>query len=86
MFERKNINYNLHSQPDFVILKVKTVYKGSNSIRYFGPIMWSLMPKEVKNCDTLASSISKIRQWGPDACSCRICKNFIPKVRFIATN
>ena len=86
LFERKNINYNLHSEPDFVILKVKTVYKGSNSIRYFGPIMWSLMPKEVKNCDTLASSISKIRQWGPDACPCRICKNFIPKVRFIATN
>ena len=32
LFERKNVNYNLRSQPDFVILQVKTVYKGSNLI------------------------------------------------------
>ena len=43
-FERKNINHNLRSQPDFVISQIKTVYKGSNSIRYCGPIIWSLMP------------------------------------------
>ena len=62
LFKRKNINNNLRSQSDFVILQIKTVYKGSNSIRYFGPIIWSLMPKEIKKCDTLASFINKIRQ------------------------
>ena len=50
--------------------KLKAVYKGSNSVRYFGPIIYSLKPKEIKNCDTLASFISKIRQWRPDACLC----------------
>ena len=39
LFERKNINYNLRSQPDFVIPQVKSVYKGLNSLRYFGPII-----------------------------------------------
>ena len=53
--KEKNINYNLRSQPDFVIPHVKTVYQGSNSVRYFGPIIWSLVPKEIKNYDTLAS-------------------------------
>ena len=48
LFERKNSNYNLRSQPDFVILQVKSVYKGSNSLRYFGPIIWNLIPKEIK--------------------------------------
>ena len=85
LFERKNISYSLRSQPDFVILQVKTVYKGSNSLRYFGPIIWSLIPKKIKSCDTLASFISNIRQWRPDACPCRICKNFIPNVGFIET-
>ena len=33
LFERKNINYSLHSQPDYVIPQIKTVYKGSNSIQ-----------------------------------------------------
>ena len=73
LFERKNINYNLRSQPDFVIPQVKSVYKGSNSLRYFGPIIWNLIPKETKTCDTLASFVSKIRQWRPNACPCRIC-------------
>ena len=66
--------------------KDKAVYKGSNSLPYFGPIIWSLIPKKIKNCDTLASFISKIRQWRPDASPCRICKNFIPNVGFIETN
>ena len=61
LFERKNISYSLRSQPDFVIPQVKTVYKGSNSLLYFGPIIWRLIPKEIKNCDTLTSFKSKIR-------------------------
>ena len=85
LFERKNISYSLRSQPDFAIPQVKTVYKGSNSLRYFGPIIWSLIPKKIKSCDTLASFISNIRQWRPDACPCRICKNFIPDVGLIET-
>ena len=32
LFERKNIYYNLCSQPDFVIPQVRTVYKGPNSL------------------------------------------------------
>ena len=46
-FERKNVSYNLRSQPDFVIPQVKTVYEGSNSLRYFGPIIWRLIPTEL---------------------------------------
>ena len=71
LFGRKNFNYNLRSQPD----SVKSVYKGSNSLRYFGLIISSLIPKEIKNCDTLASFVSKIRQWTPDGYPCRICMN-----------
>ena len=36
-FERKNVSYNLRSQPDFVIPQVKTVYEGSNSFS----ILWT---------------------------------------------
>ena len=32
LFERKDINYNLHSQPDLVMPQIKTVDKGSNSL------------------------------------------------------
>ena len=63
LFVRNHSNYNLGSQSDFVIPEVKTVYLGSDSLRYFGPIICSLIPKEKKYSDSLDSFIRKIRQW-----------------------
>ena len=83
LFERKNISYNLRSQPEFVIPQINTVYKGANSIQDFGPIIWNLIPKEIKSCDTLVSFISKISQWRSNVCPCRTCKNFIPNIGFL---
>ena len=54
----------------FTISKVKTVYKGFNSLRYFGPIIWDLVPTEIKYCDSLENFTTKIRQWKPDSCPC----------------
>ena len=86
LFERKNIHYNLCSQPDFVIPQAKTIYKGSDLLQYFGPIIWSFTPKKITNCDRLASFISKIRKWRLDTCPCRICNNSTHNVGFIETN
>ena len=47
-FTRNNNGYYLHSESDFVIPQIRTVLKGSNSIRYFGPIIWKLIPEELK--------------------------------------
>ena len=60
LFIRNHINYNLRSQSDFVIPQIKTVYNGTNSLRYFGPIIWNLIPKEIKYSDSLESFIGKI--------------------------
>ena len=46
-------SYNLHLKPDFVIPQVRTVLKGSNSARYYGPIIWSLVPEEIRYADSL---------------------------------
>ena len=86
MFIRNHINYNLRSQSDFVIPQIKTVYNGINSLRYFGPIIWNLIPKEIKYSDSLESFIGKIRQWKPSVCPCRLCKTFTPNVGFLETN
>ena len=82
LFTKKENPYNLRSQLDFTVPKVKTVYKSFNSLRYFGPKIWNLVPTEIKYCDSLENFTSKIRQWKPDSCPCRLCKNFIPNVGF----
>ena len=86
LFIRNHINYNLRSQSDFVIPQTKTVYNGTNTLRYFGPIIWNLIPKEIKYSDSLESFIGKIRQWKPSVCPCRLCKTFILNVGFLETN
>ena len=72
LFVRNDSNYNLRSQSDFVIPEVKTVCEGSNSLWYFGPVIWNLIPKEIKYSDLLDSFIRKIRQWKPNSCPCRL--------------
>ena len=63
---RRNINsYNLPLKPDFVIPQVRTVLKGSNSIRYYGPIICSLVPEEIRYTDSLEKFKNKIRRWKP---------------------
>ena len=83
LFTRNDVSYNLRSQSDFIIPRVKTVYKGLDSLRYFGPTIWNLIPKEIKYCDSLENFTTKIRQWKPDNCPCRLCKIFIPNVGFL---
>ena len=85
LFTRNNRTYYLLSKSDFVIPRVRTVFKGSSSISKYGPIIWNLVPREIKCLDTLESLKSKIRMWKPKDCLCCICKNYIPKVGFLET-
>ena len=70
---------------DLVIPQIKTVFKGSNSIRYYGPVIWNLVPAEMKYVDSLETCKSRIRMWKPNNCPYRICKNYVPNVGFLET-
>ena len=73
---------SLRSQNHLVIPQVNTVLKGKNSIRYFGPVIWNLIPHEIRNLKTLNEFKEKIKTWKPDSCPCRLCLDFIPGVGF----
>ena len=85
LFRRNNITYNLRSKSDFVIPEVSTVFKGSSSISYYGPIICSLVPGKIRYPDSLKSFKSKTRRRKPKYCHCRICKNYTPNVVFLET-
>ena len=68
---------------------VNSVYKGENSFRAFGPIVWDqMLPNEYKSCNSLLEFKNKIKKWIPKNCVCRLCKNYLPHVGFttISTN
>ena len=82
LFIRSNNNYNIRAKSDFVIPQINTVLKGSNSIRYYGLLIWNLVPAELKYVDSLETFKRKIRMWKPKNYPCRICKNYIHTVGF----
>ena len=78
-----NNGYYLRSKSDFVIPQIWTVLKGSNSIRCFGPIIWNLIPEELKNITSLNILKKEIRRWKPKNCPCRICRNYVDHLGFV---
>ena len=75
--------YNLRSGCDFRVPSVNTENCGKNSLRYFGPVIWNMIPLRVRNIETLTEFKKEICKWKLDNCPCRLCKNFIGRVGFI---
>ena len=63
---------------------VNKVYKGENSLRNFGPIVWNTMlTKKLKECSSLAEFKSSIKSWIPNNCLCRLYTCRIKDLGFI---
>ena len=85
LFICNNNTYNIRAKSDFVIPQINTVLKGPNPIRYYGPVIWNLVPAEMKYVDSLETFKRKIRMWKSKNSPCRNCKNYIPNVGFFET-
>ena len=67
----------------FLRHKVNTVYKGENSLRCFGPVVWNtLLPTNLKFCTSLGEFKNAIKSWVPRNCPCRLCKDYISGLGF----
>ena len=76
-------NISTRSNNYFIRSCSKTVYKGENSLRIFGPIVWDeLLPDKIKYLDNFLEFKRKIKSWIPENCPCRLCKSFIPRLGF----
>ena len=79
----KNNNYSMRSKYELAVPLVNTVLKGKNSLRYFGPVIWNSIPIDIRCQDNFNLFKSKIRQWKPENCQCRLCLNYISGVGFM---
>ena len=59
---------------------IKTVKYGIETLSYRGPKTWTLVPDDIKNSKTLIEFKSKIKDWKPVGCDCKLCKTFIPSL------
>ena len=73
----------LRGSNEWVLPKVQKVNTGLETIRYRGPITWSLVPKEIQNCNSLSAFKNKIKAWKPLGCTCRLCKVYIKNIGYV---
>ena len=83
MFEQ-NKGLSTRMGTTFVRPKVNSVYKGDNSLRIFGPIVWNnMLPGRLKVCSSLSEFKNAIKSWIPENCTCRLCKHYVQGLGFI---
>ena len=76
LFSYSNVNYNLRSGSQFHQPSAKTVWNGQETISYLGPNIWNMVPEEMKQKSSLFGFRREIKQWVPDNCPCRRCKDY----------
>ena len=77
LFVRSSHNCNLGSRSQLTVPSINTVFKGQNSVSYFGSVIWNSIPAELRGIKSFQVFKSEIKAWRPTNCPCRLCKNYI---------
>ena len=72
-FENHN-KYNLRSDNHLRLPKIVTTKYGTDDVMYRGYILWSSLPKDIKNSSTLSEFKRRLISWDGNICNCRLCK------------
>ena len=83
IFSARNMPYALRSNTDFQAFSVKTVFHGTETLKFMASSTWNLLPSDIANLNTLSSFKKSVKRWIPQGCSCRLCKTFVASVGFI---
>ena len=83
VFVERNCNYNLRGNNFLNRRRVNSVRYGTESVSFLAPKIWDILPKEIKNSETLNAFKLKIKNWVPQKCPCRLSKTYVSQVGFI---
>ena len=83
LFRERSIDYQLRNERCWELPRVNTVNFGKESLTYRGILTWNLLPNDLKQTESLSSFRTKIKQWKPQGCTCRLCINYISNLGYI---
>ena len=75
--------YDLRKKRCWETSNVRTTCYGTETLRFRGQKKWQLLPISIKESNSLLEFKSKIKNWRPEGCTCRLCKEFIHDLGFI---
>ena len=80
----ENVSANTRSQSFFHNpVNPRTTNYGIETLRHLGPVIWDMIPSEIKNAASVAIFKNKIKGWIPTKCPCRLCKTFICNIGYV---
>ena len=79
----KNSVYSLRSGIQLKKPSINTVQFRSESTVYLGAQIWELIPENIKSSESVDIFKSKIKNWVPEICPCRLCKTYVNHVGFV---
>ena len=82
-FERRNNTYNLRNFEEFVTKRKRTVKMGLETLNYRSPQLWSILPENVRQINSLVQFKESVRKWVCIDCPCRLCKLYLPNIGFL---
>ena len=74
---------HLRSKTDFVRDCVSTRRYDLNSLSYFAPKVWNMIPLKIKNINSFQKFKTEVRKWAPENCSCYLCRSYIQNLGFV---
>ena len=83
MFERRNESYKLHNFQEFLTERKKTVHYDFETLSYRSPQLWSLLPENIKEVESLKITKRKVKNRICDDHPCRLCKPFFQNIGFL---
>ena len=70
----------------FLLPMVRTTSYGSETIKYRGQRLWLSLPQHIRNAQSINEFKKGIKSWNGTDCTCRLCRIFIPQLRFLWYN
>ena len=83
MFKVHNNVYDLRKKRCWETSNVRTVHYGTKTVLFRGPKIWKMIPAHIKDSTNLNVFKTKVKQWKPLDCTCRLCRTYIHSIGFI---
>ena len=83
VFAERNNQHNLRNENHLRLPVAKTTTYGIETIEYRGCLLWSTIPPEIKDSNSLSEFKRKIKKWDGNSCLCRLYKIYVRNLGFL---
>ena len=83
VFEIVEGSQALRNEPKLKSRKIHSVRYGIETASFVGARVWNSLPSDLKQCKSLELFKSKIKNWIPENCPCKLCKTYLQRIGYV---